>query len=334
MAKPSQAHWVLNHLPNILHEQDFMLDEDDSVQKLIAEMVNAGQDVGGREGAYEVRVLCITVLEKLFPITSLRKDMHYAQVFVDILQCHKWLYDHPKILHQDISMANIMYRTDDEGAIFGVLNDFDLSTLIPIKVVTSLPRMGTPPYMALDLLKEQKDSGPRLYRHDLEALFYVILMICCRHSIIKKVQPNGTQLEEISAIFSEWFDCTMSWNLLTKVKTSFFMDDEPLPVSPCFEGFRHRLNAIRRKISRGILARSFAMCEAERVSWEVIPLPPDINIQRRVPLPPRQKAVTEPFNDATLGGHVNYGMFLTVMRIFKDTELVVRNRDRAPAAPS
>ncbi|KAK0479919.1 hypothetical protein EDD18DRAFT_1206282 [Armillaria luteobubalina] len=66
--------------------------------------------------------------------------MHYAQVFVDILQCHKWLYDHPKILHQDISMANIMYRTDDEGTVFGVLNDFDLSTLIPIEVVT--PSLG------------------------------------------------------------------------------------------------------------------------------------------------------------------------------------------------
>ncbi len=87
-------------------------------------------------------------------------------------------------------MANIMYRVDSAGNIFGVLNDFGLSSLIPIEEATSLRRTGTPPYMAFDLLKEEKDSGPHLYRHDLEALFYVMLMICC-HSIIKKPQPYG-----------------------------------------------------------------------------------------------------------------------------------------------
>ncbi|KAK0448042.1 hypothetical protein EV421DRAFT_1658879, partial [Armillaria borealis] len=181
-AETGKTHWILNHLPNILHEQDFDFD-DDSPQK------HDCRNWCKRASAYEERVLRITVLEELFPITSLRKDTHYAQVFVDILQCHKWLYEHPKILHRDISMANIMYRIDSAGNIFGVLNDFDLSSLIPIDEATSLRRTGTPPYMAFDLLKEEKDSGPHLYRHDLEALFYVMLMICCRHSIIKKPQP-------------------------------------------------------------------------------------------------------------------------------------------------
>ncbi|KAK0191596.1 hypothetical protein F5146DRAFT_1049500, partial [Armillaria mellea] len=185
MAEPGKTHWILNHFPNILHEQDFKFDKDDSVQ-LIADVVNAGQYVGGRNDTYEERVLRITVLEELYPITSLRKDKHYTQVFVDILQCHKWLYYHPKILHQDISIANIMYRVDDQENIFVVLNDFDLSSLIPIEEATSLCR-GTSPYMAFDLLNERKDSGPHLYRHDLEALFYVMLIIWCRHSITKEV---------------------------------------------------------------------------------------------------------------------------------------------------
>ncbi|KAK0209362.1 hypothetical protein IW262DRAFT_1529108 [Armillaria fumosa] len=176
MAEDGKMHWVLNHLPNILHEQDFKFNADDSVQKLIAEMVNGGH---------------------------LRNGKHDAQVFVDILQCHKWLYDHPKILHRDISMANIMYQMDNEGNVLGVLIDFDLSSLILIEEAKSLHRTGTPPYMAFDLLMEEKDSGPHLYRHDLEALFYVMLMICCCHSILKRVQPSGTsQLEEISANFS------------------------------------------------------------------------------------------------------------------------------------
>ncbi|KAK0479930.1 hypothetical protein EDD18DRAFT_841061 [Armillaria luteobubalina] len=119
MAKPGETHWVLNHLPNILHEQDFKFDDDDSVQKLISGMVNGGQYVGGRDGAYEERLLRITVLEELSPITSLRNDGDYAQVFVDILQCHKWLYEHPLAtsrllvhLQRYFAVASTTYLTD------------------------------------------------------------------------------------------------------------------------------------------------------------------------------------------------------------------------------
>ncbi|KAK0490358.1 hypothetical protein IW261DRAFT_1387679 [Armillaria novae-zelandiae] len=332
MAEEGKTHWILNHLPNILHEQDFKFDEAGSVQKLIADMVTEGQYVGGRDGVYERRVLRITVLEELIPITNLRKGKHYAQVFVDILQCHKWLYDHPRILHRDISMANIMYRMDGEGNIFGVLIDFDLSALIPIEEAKSLRRMGTPPYMAFDLLKEKNDSGPHLYCHDLEALFYVMLMICCRHSIIRKVQPQGTsQLEEIPAHFYRWFDRSMSWNILADMKISFFFDNKPLPVSRCFKGFCPCLNAIRRNFSRDIAARNDAKEEADPAPRR--PLPPDINIQHRALVsPPPKKTITEPFDNATLGGHVDYTRFLIEMWIFKGEQLIVRNRDPTPAA--
>ncbi|KAK0231502.1 hypothetical protein IW262DRAFT_1344633, partial [Armillaria fumosa] len=82
---------------------------------------------------------------------------------------NKWLYDQPKILHRGISMAKIMYRMDGEGNAFGFLNDFDLSSLILIEETTSLSRTGTPLYMTSDLLDEEKDPSPHLYRHDLEA---------------------------------------------------------------------------------------------------------------------------------------------------------------------
>ncbi|KAK0490347.1 hypothetical protein IW261DRAFT_1387665 [Armillaria novae-zelandiae] len=332
MAKPGETHWVLNHLPNILHEQDFKFEDDDSVHRMLAEMVHGGEYVGGRDGTYDERVLRITVSEELFPITSLRNDRHYAQVFVDILQCHKWLYEHPHILHRDISMANIMYRIDDEGNVLGVLIDFDLSSLVPIKEATSLRRTGTPPYMASDLLVEEKDSGPHLYRHDLEALFYVMLMICCRYSIINEVQPNGvSQLEEISAHFSEWFDHQMSWNILATVKTSFFIRAKPLPISPCFEGFRPCLIAIRRNFSRGMTARSDAKDQADAASWTVVPLPSNLNVDGRVLTPPPQIPLSKPFDDATLGGHIDYTQFLSVMWHFKERPLVVRLEDLTPA---
>ncbi|PBL01804.1 hypothetical protein ARMGADRAFT_1071306 [Armillaria gallica] len=123
----------------------------------------------------------------------------------------------------------------------------------------------------------------------------------------------------------------MSWNFLAKVKTSFFLDGQPLPASPCFEAFRPCIDAIRRQFTLGLFVRQDAKDEAEAASRKALPLPADINIQRRAPVPP-QKAITKPFNDATLGGRVDYTEFLAEMWIFKGKELIVRNKDPTPEA--
>ncbi|KAK0209370.1 hypothetical protein IW262DRAFT_1529132 [Armillaria fumosa] len=305
MAEDGKMHWVLNHLPNILHEQDFKFDDDDLVQKLIVEMVNGGQYVGGRDGIYERCILRITVLEELILITSLRNGKHYAQVFVDILQCHKWLCDHPKILHQDISIVNIMRRK-------------------------SLHWTGMPPYMAFDLLTEEKDSGPHLYHHDLEApiLCHVDDMLLPLHPEEGPTQQAHSQLEEISANFSWWFDCMMSWNALAETKTSFFINPKPLPVSPCFEGFRPCLDFIRHQFAAGIFE-----CQKEPAAGSWKALEDIFNLDGDAPLVSEPQKPVQPFDDATLGGHIKYGMFLTIMQIFKKTELVVKNTDQAPVAP-
>ncbi|KAG7446129.1 uncharacterized protein BT62DRAFT_1076518 [Guyanagaster necrorhizus] len=328
-AGDGKRHWVLDHLPNILHEQDFPFD-DDSAQKMIAEVLHDGEFIGG-EGTYEDRVLRISVMEELFPIKSLREAKDYAQVFVDILQCHKWLYDHPRILHRDISMANIMYRRDSKGNICGVLNDFDLSSLLPIKEATSLHRTGTPPYMAFDLLQERND-GPHLYRHDLEALFYVMLMICCRHSIIEKPQPGGmSQLKEISEPFSRWFARGVSWEDLAKFKTSFFTDADTLPVSPCFDNFRPWLDAIRNAFSIGINARRSWKKPLVNVSWVTVSEEFTFGVSVSPQLKPLQEPVQAPFDDMTLGGFITYQTFLIFMHVFNGKKLILKNKDIPPA---
>ncbi|KAF9021781.1 hypothetical protein BDZ89DRAFT_1137812 [Hymenopellis radicata] len=68
-------------------------------------------------------------MEELFPIDTLPNASDFAQVFYDVLNCHKWLYDNSRILHRDISLANIMYRFHDEGDIYGVWIDMDLSRI-------------------------------------------------------------------------------------------------------------------------------------------------------------------------------------------------------------
>ncbi len=62
-------------------------------------------------------------------------------------------------------MSNIMYRVKEDGCIYGILNNFDLSSLLlELKdnvSSTSLQRTGTPPFMAIDLLVDAGKTAPK-----------------------------------------------------------------------------------------------------------------------------------------------------------------------------
>ncbi|PBK71577.1 hypothetical protein ARMSODRAFT_1083021 [Armillaria solidipes] len=88
--------WALDHLPDILLCQDFGYDED-STQANIAAFCKKAKCAENEKIDYENRVCRITVQEKLHSLEQLRTVEEYAQVFFDILQIHKWLYDHPRI---------------------------------------------------------------------------------------------------------------------------------------------------------------------------------------------------------------------------------------------
>jgi len=66
-----------------------------------------------------------------------------------------------------------------------VLTDYDLSSLTAKMnsdyTKTLRQRTGTPLYMAHELLK--RTSTLHLYRHDLESLFYIMLLMASRHTI-------------------------------------------------------------------------------------------------------------------------------------------------------
>ncbi|KAK0497822.1 hypothetical protein EDD18DRAFT_1330939 [Armillaria luteobubalina] len=101
--------WALDHLPDILLCQDFGYDAK-STQANIATFLEKAKCAEKETLDYERRVCRITVQERLYPLEELQTVEEYAQVFFDILQIHKWLYDHPRILHRDISPGNIMWR--------------------------------------------------------------------------------------------------------------------------------------------------------------------------------------------------------------------------------
>ncbi len=87
MAGEGKTHWVLDHLPEILHSQDFRFNDEDSPQKRLMELLIEAQYADGKTFIYEERLLRITVSERLFPITDLTNVKDIAQVFLDILQC-------------------------------------------------------------------------------------------------------------------------------------------------------------------------------------------------------------------------------------------------------
>ncbi|KAG2352318.1 hypothetical protein BDR07DRAFT_1204184, partial [Suillus spraguei] len=66
------------------------------------------------------------------------------------------------------------------GEAMGVLNDYDLSSLIDDQGPRGNERTGTVPFMALDLLsaKAQRGEVKHLCRHDLESFMWVFIWIC------------------------------------------------------------------------------------------------------------------------------------------------------------
>ncbi|KAI0308633.1 hypothetical protein OF83DRAFT_1027489, partial [Amylostereum chailletii] len=70
--------------------------------------------------------------------------------------------------HNDPSLANIGVRKIGDKY-YGVLNDWDLATIVGLSTCFGLDRTGTLPFTALELLCNDFWEGrlARLYRHDL-----------------------------------------------------------------------------------------------------------------------------------------------------------------------
>ncbi|KAF5365871.1 hypothetical protein D9757_011029 [Collybiopsis confluens] len=287
-AETHDAQWALRHLPRVVASVDSLDWEgnDPNENTLQNRLKSQFGD------AYEMRSLRATVLEKLEPLSNLKSAREFAQVFYDILQIHRWLYEQPKILHRDLSIANIMFRREGDQ-VYGVLNDFDLSSLLTRmdKSPTSKHRTGTKPFMAHNLLNTEWDKG-HLYRHDLESLFYIILIVSCHYS--------GPTTRAYSLPYKAWFDGDDQ--VISAFKIKFLeSDSQTLPVQTYFAGFAHWIFLIRLMLSTGYGDR---------------PRFPYLSDEARI------KA--EQYDWDTLGGHVTYTKFMEVLCLFDGKDLVTR----------
>jgi hypothetical protein len=162
---------------------------------------------------------------------------------------HRWLHDIPRILHRDLSLNNIMCRFKmEENAkgnrwktLWGA-NDYDLSSwtkdLKGDYTRTSQQRTGTPPYMAHELLTGT--STTHLYRHDVESLFYIMLLVCARYTIADA--GDGTtrvvRREMKRLPYEEWFNQPNYAHSDEQEGVLFLSKTETIDISPVFEGFR------------------------------------------------------------------------------------------------
>ncbi len=237
----------------------------------------------------------------------------HPQVLKSLGLGHHWLHENPKILHRDMSLNNMMYRkrSNSKGKfqMIGVLNDFDLSSSLPFNEATCLHRTGTPPYMAHELLG-QSDVG-HLYRHDVEAFYYVLLTLCCCYEIVQSAE--GQAMKELglkqNMPFQQWFDRTISWQALSDSKHSFLHNYKAIPTSASFSSFLPWLSDIRYLFGEGMHALADSKSHLSRT-----------RLKLHLKLP-RTTEPSVPLDNETLGGHIIPTDILEIMSEIDDYSL-------------
>ena len=232
-------------------------------------------------------------------------------------------------------MCRLIQEINAEGKseqkAYGVLTDYDLSSwkkdLEGDYTKTSQQRTGTPPYMAQELLKGT--STTHLYRHDLESLFYIMLLLGARHTIVPaKGGPDtggGPQvvMREGTRPYQTWFDA-QGYKALGERKVSFLLDEEPIELSTPFEHFRPWLRDIRHDFSRGFAYKVIHLRSREA--------PPLWRQEQAGGSADRVTPVPVPFDDGTLGGYVGYSTIIEPARYLKGEleGLIIRYKTTSP----
>ncbi|KAL5528122.1 hypothetical protein ACEPAF_7258 [Sanghuangporus sanghuang] len=129
-------------------------------------------------------------MERLYPIFGLTNLDDFKQAIRDIVLAHHFLFmSEERILHRDISPHNLMVRDSGDGAVHGVLIDFDLASVgEPRGEEHHGRRTGTRRFMSKELLAGQ--TPLHLERFDWESFFYVICWIGAHYSNGEEIKTD------------------------------------------------------------------------------------------------------------------------------------------------
>ena len=191
-----------------------------------------------------------------------------------------------------------------EEKVYGVLIDFDLASrtqhLAKDYTRTSQQRTGTPPYMAYGLLDGSDDR--HLYRHDLESLFYIMLIIATHYEIQApgEGKRGGIRMRGGKLPYRRWFDQPLYDDLASFKETLF--TQTYLDLSPSFKDFGGWLMDLRVSFLRGFRYKQ------------------DYNLglvrSREEGKGPGDQGVPA-LDDETLGGHVDYSALINPVHELK-----------------
>jgi hypothetical protein len=180
-----------------------------------------------------------------------------------------------------------MYWKKADKTICGVLSDYDLTVKLDRKYdgPSSKQRTGTRPFMARDLL----EPTPRehFYRHDLESLFYVIVVLMFRFQD-KTLKREDEKFDSFPALLN-WF--TLGPAALLEKKESFFQRDLP-EASPAFERLYGPILKMRDMFADAYQARQR---------------------HKTATFTQSKNSVKPSFDESTLGGNLNFDKFQAIL---------------------
>ena len=140
------------------------------------------------------------------PLSQFHTVLELLQALRDAIKVHRSLFLDGRILHRDVSEANMVITTPEENdGLYGMLIDLELGTIVEDgkNTRTGSQRMtGTLKFMAIEVVRMAFRDNQRdlehTYRHDLESFFYVFLSICVNYG-----WPPGKKPKEDP--FRRWY---------------------------------------------------------------------------------------------------------------------------------
>lgn len=128
-----------------------------------------------------------------------------------LLLGHAFLWKHG-VEHGDPSLCTVMYHPIRKC---GILTDFDFSVIPCLERVLGIDRIGTIPFMAIELLCDRSWPGnfTRHYQHELEAFLWML-------PIVFLAYDNGT-FKANTPFIHEWI--TSNHNICAEGKSYFLV---------------------------------------------------------------------------------------------------------------
>ncbi|KAJ2990636.1 hypothetical protein NUW58_g2849 [Xylaria curta] len=200
---------------------------------------------------FQNRILaCIVTSPVGRPLHTFRSLSELLQVFCDAIKCHRSLYRDAKILHQDISLGNMIILENqgeddrDEEKPEGILIDLDSAQKLT-EVDTERRITGTRPFMAIGVLKSECHT----YRHDLESFLYVFLWtIITNHA---DNPPETSRLQQWSN--GDWNKLAARKSLDMEQETFQNILDEFTPEFHCLKPLVMNLHRILFPLRDGVV---------------------------------------------------------------------------------